>query len=440
MIPLGTSTRHTGRFACDLVGTRSGVPIVAGTKRYHGCREVRIQGARQRLPEGHSFRDSYTLSTLQKATCKGGVWRLKWMNGGRTYDLTGFVPGLTTSSPAIVDFLVRVESVYTAQDPTVQICGAFPGWLVNAAVLQAHAKLDKTVVQSSVSAVESPSTIKMLRLVKLAKLLRSPSKTIVAGLTDLHRNVRKTIKKSKTLGIGDTATVAGNYWLEYRMGLMPAIQEFEQIRNLILNGVKSHVSGIHRVTSYCTLPPKGVSQQVSWSSGWTDGYYSGYIQGTILYRGEFTDRAGCTVFYRESALSDAEKYRVALGLTAGDIPGHVWETIPLSFVVDRFVDVGTWIKAWKPKPGITTLASVTTRKRGLHVQNADVTKVVCQALYVKEMKEPFDYKIERLSRSTSPTRSFVPLLNANALKFKQHLDHVALTLQRIPKDLVRRSR
>jgi len=73
-----------------------------------------------------------------------------------------------------------------------------------------------------------------------------------------------------------------------------------------------------------------------------------------------------TMTHRVKHLYDVRAYAVyevdpkfvsahAWGITS--LPLSMWELVPLSFVVDWLVNVGTWVQAMTPKVGVTTVAS-----------------------------------------------------------------------------------
>lgn len=47
----------------------------------------------------------------------------------------------------------------------------------------------------------------------------------------------------------------------------------------------------------------------------------------------------------------------SLGLDLSGVLGAAWERIPYSFVLDWFVDMGSWLKAIVPVSGVTTLGN-----------------------------------------------------------------------------------
>lgn len=72
----------------------------------------------------------------------------------------------------------------------------------------------------------------------------------------------------------------------------------------------------------------------------------------------------------------AERFDLAdsLGLSLEQIPIAVWDYIPFSFIVDRFINVGNWIRSLRPIPSsdfggawVTERYTITSTFRGEHV-------------------------------------------------------------------------
>jgi hypothetical protein len=64
------------------------------------------------------------------------------------------------------------------------------------------------------------------------------------------------------------------------------------------------------------------------------------------------NRLGVGVFYDIKSQDNFEAWSATLGLRLRDVPQTLWELTPYSFVVDWFVNVGDWLQAVTPVPGL----------------------------------------------------------------------------------------
>jgi hypothetical protein len=133
-------------------------------------------------------------------------------------------------------------------------------------------------------------------------------------------------------------------YLEFRFGLMPLVREAEAIALALTAAGHS---------------PRITSRSRSSRSG-DDSWVGTLTAAGITYN--WTDNRHRTVEIRSGFLyehyfsADEDKW----GLTALDIPKAAWQLIPLSFIVDRFLNVSSFIGALTPRGGTKILLSYTT--------------------------------------------------------------------------------
>jgi hypothetical protein len=298
---------------------------------------------------------------------------------------------------------------------------------MNRATLKAYSKLDGVQVQSAVTGAETSETGKLLRLAKIAKVLRRPVKEVLSLARSFHKDVHKyrnLPRHSKTM---TTISAASNVWMEYRYGWRPLVYEIASYRDLLIEGVKSYDESVHRVAATQRTPEKfsSGSQTLSQRAYSTNGNWTD-VMVNFEYRWKWSDKYTTIIYFRASALSDVEKYRVALGLTMGDLPGIAWELVPLSFVADWFVDTGLWLSAWKPKPGISVIESIQTRKRYAILDTLFITSVYPVTW---DNKLP-TYDVTSMQRVRNPARSALPTFNPAVLSLVKRVDSVSLIWQR----------
>lgn len=305
--------------------------------------------------------------------------------------------------------------------------------LRNRSILRCRAKLAGAEVSGSVDLVESPETLAMLRLAKIAKMARSPIRELTKLAKDLGKEAKRYRRGSNLRKALKPADALSSVWLEYRMGWKPAVAAFESYRDLLLKGF-AELEGVHRVRA---------TEKVEWNTVLTDVtvsiqperridgryYIYTYRRGGVLVG---YDKYSTTIYYKTHALSKYHQMRVKLGLTAGDLPMHIWETIPLSFVVDRFLDVGTWLAAKQVNPGVTKLAEFITVKR--EVEHTPIISRWSEYYTLKTVKVP-RLTCKTMHRQPIGTEPIFPTVNRELLDLVQKTDHLALAIQRCMKPL-----
>ncbi len=135
-----------------------------------------------------------------------------------------------------------------------------------------------------------------------------------------------------------------NMWLQARYGWMPVIYDLQGAIKALTTpkSPRQTARGRTEVTSSSSVKS-------------AHGGYSPGVYGTTSDRTRRTTyRAG--ILYENTKSLTAE-YSSRFGLSLADALTVPWELKTLSFVVDWFIDIGTWLRAVSPKSGINPLAS-----------------------------------------------------------------------------------
>lgn len=124
------------------------------------------------------------------------------------------------------------------------------------------------------------------------------------------------------------------------------------------------------------------------------------------------------------------------GLSLRHIPSVLWELTPLSFVIDRFVDVASLIGSLTPDPSVNPINNCVSRN--LHAYTDVVPKrAMFYGSYLDEYKvysRPMPYRtfVNAYRRDVQIPISSWPQINPRLTTLNQYVDHATLLWQRIP--------
>jgi len=156
---------------------------------------------------------------------------------------------------------------------------------------------------------------------------------------DFRKNGSYSAALSRTLG--DLESL----YLEIRLGFAPMVYDISKIADSLLQGVRNKRQ---------TARAKGKRSE-------TQTFSSTFMANSITYN--YTDKTDRDLIIRSMFLYEMVLEMNGLtrsGVSWSEVPSAAWELIPLSFLVDRFINVGSFISALTPKSGVDILASCTT--------------------------------------------------------------------------------
>jgi hypothetical protein len=188
------------------------------------------------------------------------------------------------------------------------------------------AELAEGIAMSLVSVAEAPKTLLMIS--KALKLLRHPFRE-AQQLLQLSRSALRDPEKRR-----EVVDLASNLWLEGRYGWRPFVYD-------VMDHVEALNSGLRPIRMT-------VRSKVPQDEG-TNVTYSGKLVRAGEIWSILTTSAEFSYFYRCGQTAD---YPVRLSSSAFnyglyDPVGTLWELIPLSFVVDWFVNLGDMLKSFQ---------------------------------------------------------------------------------------------
>lgn len=138
------------------------------------------------------------------------------------------------------------------------------------------------------------------------------------------------------------ARAAGNAWLEYRYGWRPLIMDCEKI---VDEAMKFHGKLGAKVSVARAQSEVKNSESRSWAA--TAG---NPCSGSFSLSERAKNSVG--IRYAVAPRTPQEQLNAIFSTRASDLPATIWECIPYSFVIDWFANVGDWVQAIVPVPGL----------------------------------------------------------------------------------------
>lgn len=293
-----------------------------------------------------------------------------------------------------------------------------PGWFATRiadaqarTLVAAHSKVAAPNFMGQVSVVEAKKTASMIarplassRLI-MSKMWGAKVRSGKAGL-----NMLESAKRA---------------YLEYRFGLRPLLYDLGGMRDAWLDRNENHLRPVRLVA-------RSTDNLISWEGhdlvsgprpGTTmvsmrrDYYHSAKVSSGVLY--ELTDENEHAGMLRRT------------GLRWADIPSSLWELLPYSFVLDRFIDIGMWLNAVIPKPGVRILGSWTSvvdRQVNNHEIVDAYVDVGTPLVRLSAKGGTYIEEIHNVSRLANPVLPLLPTINYRDLTLAQHIDHLALLI------------
>lgn len=212
---------------------------------------------------------------------------------------------------------------------------------VTDAKLQALARIDPTPYAFGEDTYELGETLRFLK--DPLGSLRNLSDAWWRRQTSLHRKYRK---GDAVKGLKDLSSALADNWASYSFAAAPltrscmdAIEAWHTLPSKVnVKGTKSR-NGLVLLR----LASRGKSDD-EWIGDWTLKQYpgAGTSRTWIIHR-EKSNEVRAHVLYNVS--NPCTDMRVQLGLGSKAFPVTMWQIVPLSFLVDRFYDISSFLKA-----------------------------------------------------------------------------------------------
>lgn len=321
-------------------------------------------------------------------------------SGWGTFTLTG-------------DFATVAENLANFGD----LPSSTPDGMKDETLAAAYAKVNSSAVLAGEFVHDIDQTLRMLR---------RPLKSSVELVRKMWTYRKKRVKKTARSAI----LASKDAWLEYRYGWKPLMMDADSIiqaSNQRGNTWRRFVARAHRGDHFNFSD--SYDELVSTLGLWVVGSSSLEIER----------RCDAGVIYEVGASQSPDLAARTLGLRLRDVPATVWEIIPYSFVVDWFVNVGDWIQAVVPVPGVNYLGNwVTDMYNATQVTNCGIVKVWCSAEPARWLSSSYGggrIKSSSITRQINRELSSTPVLKTNMLTTLHFLDGAALAASSLIKGL-----
>ena len=283
------------------------------------------------------------------------------------------------------------------------------------AVAEAYAESNKPALDIAMMLVELDETI---------ALLANPLK----ALTDLTRKTRLRVGKrvwETRWGLNPNYTISdalAGSWLTYQYGIYPLMCDVQAIIEKICNGfggdeitLKTFRGGTSSRSSTFYTGSKTVDLfRIRWMTTCiTETKYTAQVYARRIYRGGLRAKD--------------------FGFSAERIASLAWERIPLSFVIDWFVNVGSFLASVYPNADYTYLGNSVSTKSVYTASTEALGVTVSGAELLSDQAGKYTRTVSRLQRNTNLPVPALPILKLDVLNVRKTASAVALIWQRIPR-------
>lgn len=275
------------------------------------------------------------------------------------------------------------------------------------ALVEAYAKMNSPDVLLSVMYKEREKT---------AALFRRPMGASIDHLERMIARRQRLISRGMSF-LNATAQA----WLELRFGWRPTMYD---------------IAGIAKAA----LHEKPIAGRLLVARGGKDVSYSDSATRTLnsitsTSRWAIKARVSAGVLYSYRDLSEAEWRARCLGLSLDNVPSHLWEVMPWSFVADYFVKVGMWLRAITPNPDVVVRGNWVSHQQDLDYSTSDISGDI----FISN-SPPTTYHISGgyyqekgkiLTRTVNQSLTLTPPKAGVPLSFSQIVDIVTLLLGQV---------
>lgn len=215
-------------------------------------------------------------------------------------------------------------------------------------------------------------------------------------------------------------------WLSYQFGVKPFLYEISTLTKFAKSNDPS-------IATQCART--GLELPIAKSEKQTYGVDIHFYRFDQFEKTETKMKVSAGVYFSQDLSFPTYNWLKSAGLNLENIPSTVWELVPLSFVIDRFVDISSYIRNLCPTLDVITKGNFVSLKQETFYER--LLKPSWYNAYNKPRLYgvPCYYSLleQKLKRQVYLPIPDYPVFNPRLLNITQHVDHLTLLCQRLPK-------
>jgi hypothetical protein len=285
---------------------------------------------------------------------------------------------------------------------TTSSCDTSPGWSDPTAAerckIKAYAKMNSPSSDLGLLLAEAKETLGMM--INPLNGARSLIMQMVKGGSRRWKNPVKYM---------------ADQWLEYRYGILPAVSDFNMLRERFRSKTQFDISKLFRESSRFTQNPAVTAVP-------SGAVVAQYIQVMKEVETSYKRFTVATVYYSRTTPPSADT-----GAGLHDLPSLIWELVPFSFVVDWAFNTGDFLRAKVQNPSCAPL--------GMSISHVEERRVTTRCQYAthpshsgKFFGTDSQYSEEQktLKRVFSTGLPALPSVNPTIMNLNRGLDSLSL--------------
>lgn len=343
--------------------------------------------------------------------------------GTSTYWYKGMTPLAWPPFPVEFENLFVPSYVY---EPSGAICDFVQS--------RALAKLGEAQNDYAIPIAEMRETVKFL-MSPVKELLRLNAKrNLLGSVWDIQRggirfvshpdrSIADKLRKHSWAGdLANAPSKISDFWLSYRYGAEPLIRDACTVLEHAWHGI-AHTRGIFsKRARYVDKRSGAVDGVVSLDPGIQLGFRDSY---------KVTDQTRCFVVAERKVMGGYWETMLDMGFSPFSAPAIAWELKPLSFVFDRFVNVGDWIGSLQYRPDTKYIGNFVSRHYTVEITRG--ARYITMLGVPQKLVLPLTWKYDSYVRIKDRPVPVTPVYNPRPLTLGQWVDHLTILWQRMPK-------
>lgn len=203
---------------------------------------------------------------------------------------------------------------------------------------------------------------------------------------------------------------SANHWLAYKFGVCPFLDDIDKAITFAKENVDPHF-GL-RVARVKGWKSDDTISEIGQSAFYTQAYDSLNFKYLAVRRTE--DRHYLGLYWRNKINAPIVNFLETIGLSPFQLPSLAYELIPLSFVVDRFIDIKSFVRGNIGSLSKDTFGNYCTRKKRIaYAYNTYDIRVNSVSWPPAKVSQDFQSSaiVEMMARSVNTQRPNFPVVN-----------------------------